>query len=69
MIRHAGDAGHFWLSIHEVFYDTDGMPVAVSKDPILPYGETADELLEDLIHMQAAAAKPTLDYVLFLNRG
>ena len=70
VIRHiaTGAAGD-WFAIHEVYYDADGMPRAVSEKPISPQGDTCEELLSDLQMMQEAAEKPTLDYVLFSNEG
>lgn len=66
VIRHiAAGASGDWFAIHEVYYDADGAPCAVSEKPISPHGETRDDLLTDLRMMQEAADKPTLDYVLF----
>lgn len=43
-------------SIHEIYYDDDGVINGWSKSPIAAGGETKLELLDDLARMSAAAA-------------
>lgn len=48
-------------SIHEVYYK-DGAPDMWSVTPQAPYGETLEELREDIERMARAIEKPTLKW-------
>lgn len=48
--------------IYEVYYDSDGEPVACSENPVEPFGGTIDELSKDLSYHTAALGKPPLNY-------
>jgi len=58
--RTVGEATGY--GIHEVYYSDDGSPEMCSEHPSLPYGETPDELAQDLLHFAQALEKPVLDY-------
>jgi len=51
----------FSHQIHEVYYDRGNIH-SCSTDPIVPYGETVEELQEDIRLMQAAFEKPAILY-------
>lgn len=53
------DKGATW-GIHEVYYDEDGKPNGYTENPQEPYGETLDELKNDLLYMLRAFEKPIL---------
>lgn len=69
VIRHTTPAGDDWFAIHEVYYDKEGIPHSVTESPASPFGETHEDLLEDMKLMQLASKKPTLDYTQFSERG
>jgi len=48
------------LAIHEVYYDKKGRVTAYTK-PIALYGDTLEELIEDMSWQQAALFHPILD--------
>ena len=50
------------LGIHEVFYDNEGVPDAVTVDPVGVQGETLGELGEALGWMLKALGQPVLEY-------
>jgi len=54
--------------IHEVYYAPDGTPEMCSENPSIPFGETAEELADDLLGFAEALKKPILDYATFENR-
>lgn len=54
-----------WVGIHEVYYDDNGEPNACSTDPTSPYGETEQELQNDLDLMKKAFEKPVMYYSFF----
>ncbi len=49
-------------AIHEVYYGKDGRPLAVTKRPVWPVGDTLEELAEDVRFYMKALMKPVLDY-------
>lgn len=51
------------FSVHEAFYD-DGVetPHSITENEMSPYGETLEELKEDLEHYLEAFEKPVLQY-------
>ena len=53
------DEGAREYRIHEVYSDENEI-IGYSEDGIEPYGETARELLDDLIRMKLAFEKPEL---------
>lgn len=54
----AGFDGEF--SIREAHYSADGRVVAWSAEPMAPYGETWEELAEDVLAMAIALDQPVL---------
>ena len=50
------------FEIHEVYYTTEGKVKAWTENPIIPYGETMEELKEDILMQSRALEKPVLDY-------
>jgi len=54
--------GEALFGIHEVFYDDDGIPHAVTVDPVGVVDETLEELAQTLEWMRKALGKPTLEY-------
>lgn len=48
--------------VHEVYYDEDGRPTSCTADGVEPYGETLEELVDDLERFRRAAELPTLEY-------
>ena len=48
--------------IHEVYYDDDHVPASCTINPVTPYGESEDELAQDVRHYASALEKPVLDY-------
>jgi hypothetical protein len=67
VIRHQPPSGMGFVSyaIHEVHYDEQGNPVAVSENPIRLVADTPQDLAADLELMEEATRKPTLDYSSF----
>ena len=55
------------FAIHETYYDSD-KPTAITTDSMEPYGETLEELKNDLSYMVAALEKPVLDWEDFKNK-
>ena len=53
------EEGNRIYKIHEVYSDETGI-IGYSEDGIEPYGESAKELLDDLIRMKFAFEKPEL---------
>ena len=49
---------HF--GVHEVYYDESGRPKMYAESAMAPYGETLEELAQDLKRMQRALDKPVL---------
>ena len=56
--------GEVTFGIHEVYYDGD-RPKTTTECPIDPYGETLEELKDDLDRMREALDKPVLNYEVF----
>ena len=54
-----------WFAIHEVYYEADGKPKLVSKEPVAPQGGDVEELLKDMERQKAACKLPVLDYAIF----
>jgi len=51
-----------WFAIHEVYYDENGKPTMCTKEPVEPFGESLDELKEDMQWFLAALDKPVLNF-------
>lgn len=49
------------FTLHKVYYDDDGSVKYWSTDPIAAYGETLEELKNDLEHQLKALEKPVLE--------
>ena len=50
------------FAIHEVYYDDDGAPKMCTVNPTEPYGETYQELREDMVAYLRAFLEPVLEY-------
>ena len=50
------------LGIYEAYYDDNGTCWAITEIPMVPYGETWDELAGDLGAMVRALGRRVLDY-------
>jgi len=48
-------------AIHEVFYNNDGEIRGMTSDAVKPWGDTKEELREELLRMLAALDKPDID--------
>jgi len=55
-------AGETSYTIHEAFYDAEGKVENITEDSVRAFGETPDELFEDLNRMKEAYGRPVLDY-------
>lgn len=52
-----------WYQIHDVYYNTDdGSIASCSVDAPAPFGETVEELKEELKLMKEAFNAPTIPY-------
>lgn len=49
--------GEVQYAIREVYYNADGIPVAATVNPVPVTGETADEVVQDLMRMLAACSE------------
>lgn len=61
MIRHNEEYDFTSYGIREVHYEDDGTISAWTVDDMSPYGETPEELRQDLERMLACCDKPVLD--------
>lgn len=50
------------FEIHEVYYDDKGNIESWTENPCSPYGETLEELKQDLKHMFKAFEEPVLEF-------
>ena len=48
-------------AIHEVFYNNDGEIRGMTADAVRPWGDTKEELREELLRMLAALDRPDVD--------
>ena len=55
----------FTFSIHEVFYNDDGVPEMCTEDPVGVVGDTLAGLSETLRLMRSALIEPILNYTDF----
>lgn len=53
----------YGFAVHEVFYNTDGTIDAWTEDAVSAYGETPEELEEDLARMKEALSLPFFEIV------
>jgi hypothetical protein len=67
VVRRNGCDGTYY-SIHEVYYDSQGNPSSCTENPVEPFGETFEELVQDLQRFTQALEKPILDYDSFVAR-
>jgi hypothetical protein len=49
-------------SIHEVFYNDDGTIQGMTQDAVSPFGDTLEELEEEIKRFLLALQEPVLDY-------
>ena len=57
------------FSIHEVFYNDDGIPDMCTEDAVAVVGETLADLSQTLKWMRKALRKPILNYAAFEEYG
>lgn len=71
VIRHQLSAGlgHVSYAIHEVHYDNQGNPIALTENPVKLVADSPTDLLADIELMREAARRPTLDYSSFPGNG
>jgi hypothetical protein len=71
VIRHQPSTavGLVIYAIHEVHYDAEGNPIAVTENPIKLVADSPADLAADLKLMQDAIGRPTLDYSSFPGNG
>ena len=50
------------FAVHEVYYDDDGKPTAVTETSVYPIGETEEELHRDFKNYSRAFTEPVLNY-------
>ena len=61
VVRHE-DKGQVYYQIHEAFYE-EGQPAdSITTEAITPFGETVEELAEELRRMLKATEHPALNY-------
>lgn len=56
-----GLAAEFAYGVHEVYYEED-TPVSVTEHSVEPFGESFEELWEDMAKMLRAFTLPVLNY-------
>ena len=57
-----------YFAIHEAFYDEKSKkPHSITAEPCEPYGETLEELKEDIEWFTIALEKPVLNYKDFIK--
>lgn len=56
------DSNNPHYGIHEVYYDDNDLPHTCTEVPCDPYGETVEELKDNMIQMMEALLTPTLEY-------
>lgn len=54
--------GHTSYQVHEVYYRPDGTIEGWTENPIIPTGETPEELKQDFSRQLLAFESPVLDY-------
>lgn len=52
----------YCYAIHEVYYDEDGKPDTMTKEPTDPHGESIKDLKWSLKKMKECLEHPVLDY-------
>lgn len=60
--KHPKHSDEDWIAVHEVYYDKEGKITHYSIEPIWAYGESEEEIRNDLEHMITALSKPVLPY-------
>ena len=50
-----------FLQLYEVYYDDDGKIKGMTENPMKPYGESVEELQNDLEYMMEDLKQPVLD--------
>ena len=48
--------------IHEVYYDDQGNPESITKNPVAVAEESKGDIMTTLRHMERALTMPTLNY-------
>ena len=60
LIRRGGPGEDPWYRIHEVYYDDSGKISGWTIDPVEPFGETVEEIRQELEAMLRACGEPVL---------
>lgn len=60
VMKYADGEGVTHFAVHEVYYDAAGNPEMYTENPCAPYGETLEELAEDLKAFSVAFTRPVL---------
>lgn len=47
-VVHHKDSSYEWYSLHEVYYDKEGLPNGMTHEPVSFVGETKDEVIAAL---------------------
>jgi hypothetical protein len=55
------EEGYDRYQLYEVYYDDDGKLEGMTENSMHPYGESVEELQNDLEYMMEALRKPVLD--------
>jgi len=56
------------LAIHEVYYNSKGVPNSCTASPVIVSAENISDLLVQLEHMKNACTKPVIDEQYFIKR-
>jgi hypothetical protein len=64
VMKHVKEDGAEYFAIHEVYYNSAGLPWGWSAEPEPVMEETMEEMRETLQHMTEALDKPVLDYTM-----
>jgi len=62
ILKRTYSTGEIGYGIYEVFYNGKGKPIMCTEDPCGAYGDTIEELQQDLKWMLEALNQPVLDY-------
>ena len=62
VIRRVNEQGEEYYAIHEVYYNEDNEPHMVTEEAVSPFGETLEELEQDMEWFIKAMRHPVLNY-------
>lgn len=61
VMRHFDAAGNESYAVHEVYYTAEGKPSMYSVNGVAPWGETLEELRQEVQRFTVALEKPVLE--------